>query len=462
VLDPAPPPSVRVTRHTTGSVDRAILRLALPSIGGLAFAMLFNLVDAFFVGRLGPRALAAVSASAFIYWALDSIAEIPTIGGRAALARTVGADNDAASRRATAATVTLALALGLVCAGVGLASLDAIFQVMGLEPDVRRLGEAYLGVLFLGVHGILLLRTTEGLLQGSGDARTPMLLHVGALVLNIGLDPLLIFGLGPVPALGVRGAAIATVLCQALGGVAGLWILGRRGLLRRPAPRSWNEERREILGVLGIGAPLGSISLAFSLVYVGLTRIVSRFGTPAVAALGIGHRVESLAYLVAVGFGAAAGSLVGQNLGAGQVDRAARTVRRILVMVSLAVLPLAVGYLAGAERIAAVFVQDTTTVAHAARYLRIAAVSQVTMAWWVVVAGASGGAGRTLAATRVVAPGVLGRLPVAWLVARPGLLGVDGVWWTVTGTAVLNGVLLLGWWSRGRWRPVAGPVGAGP
>jgi putative MATE family efflux protein len=435
------------TKDLSGhSVDGAIWRLALPSIGGLVFTMLFNLIDAFFVGRLGPAALAAVSGSAFLYWAIESVAEIPTIGGRAMVARRVGAQETERARDACSATISVSFLFGAGVIVLGLWNLDAIFVGMGVNEDVASHGRDYLGVLFAGAHALLFIRSSEGLLQGTGDARTPMYSHMAALILNIILDPILIFGWGPVPEMGVRGAAIATVFCQGLAAAWNLLTLWRRGLWAMPAVLRASRPRA-LWEIVHIGLPVGSMSIVFSLVYVGLTRVVSGYGTAAVAALGLGHRIESVNYLICVGFSHATGALVGQNLGARNMERLRETVIRALRLVTLVILPFVSVMIVWPGWLAERFIEDEATVALASSYIRIAGFAHVGMAWWIVTQGAFGGMGRTLSAMLIVLPAILLRLPIAWLFRDRGA-SIDAIWWTISLSAALNGTLLLWWWFK--------------
>lgn len=434
--------------HTAGSIDAAIWRLALPSIGGLLFTMLFNLVDAYFVGRLGPAALAAVTASAFLYWTIEAIAEIPTIGGRARVAHRVGGEDPVGAKQASSSALALAILLGVVALLVGLWSLRAIFALMNVESSVAAYGADYLGILFMGVHGLIGIRVTEGLLQGAGDARTPMFAHMGALLLNVLLDPVLIFGWGPIPAFGVAGAAAATVACQGLAALVNLAALHRMGLFDL---RSVLHGFRlaDMLRVARIGVPIGGMSVVFCLVYVGLTRIVAGYGTAAVAALGLGHRVESVNYLISVGFSQATGALVGQNLGAKTPERADATVKRSLVHVSTVLIAISAAMVIWPRAIAMSFIHDAATVDHAASYIRIAGIGHVAMGWWIVVQGAFGGAGKTLSAMLIVLPAILARLPISWRLREAGF-AAEAVWWTISITAAMNGTLMLWWWFQRR------------
>jgi putative MATE family efflux protein len=258
------------------------------------------------------------------------------------------------------------------------------------------------------------------------------------------LDPDLILGLVGVPKLGITGAAIATVSTRGAAFLMGLVLLIRRRLIRVRVPRL-----PSVIAICRVGLPTALTGVLFSTIYVILTRTTTRFGTPALAALGLGHRVESWFYMIGVGFGAAAAAIVGQNLGAGQPERAARA-GWITVAYASAPGVLALGLMVGLPtQLAAVFTSDPAVVAEAARYLRIAAVAQLFVAAEVVLEGALGGAGDTVPPMLTSTTITASRIPIAaWAATR---FGTAGIWWTITLTAVARGLALMAIWRSGRW-----------
>jgi Na+-driven multidrug efflux pump len=202
--------------------------------------------------------------------------------------------------------------------------------------------------------------------------------------------------------------------------------------------------------VLRIGLPTAMTGVVFSIIYVMLTRTATQFGTPALAALGIGHRVESWLYMIGVGCGAATAAIVGQNLGAGRVDRAERAGWISVAFCSVFGVIACVMELAMPERFAGVFSRDPAVVAEGARYLRIAALSQVGICAEIVLEGALGGAGATLPPMLTSTVITASRIPIAaWASAR---WGIAGLWWTITLTALLRAVAMMAIWRAGRWK----------
>jgi Na+-driven multidrug efflux pump len=227
--------------------------------------------------------------------------------------------------------------------------------------------------------------------------------------------------------------------------VGGCAILMRRGLLQ-----IGRVSRGSILSVCRIGLPTAVTGIVFSIIYIGIARIATPFGTPALAALGIGHRVESWLFMVGVGFGAATAAVVGQNLGAGQVDRAARAGWLAAAYCSVLGVASFASQVIAPEWLAGIFSTDPDVIREASSYLRIAAVSQLAISLEMVLDGALGGAGDTV--PPMVASTTLSvlRIPLAaWAATR---WGTEGIWWVIALTACGRAISLVLLWRSGRWR----------
>src|SRR5438445_2490720 len=308
---------------TVGPLRPVILKLAAPAVAMMACHFCFNLIDSIWVGRLiGPAALAAVSTAGFYVWVLLSLGEMVEVGLIAVAARRHGEGRPDAAARAAGAAVLYALAAGAVVASVGFVLTDDLFRLMTVPPDVATLGRRYLRTWLLGGPLVFGFFAIEATFRASGDTRTPFLLLMASVLLSVGLDPLLIAGLGPFPRLGVEGAALASVMVRGGGFLIGIGIAWRRGLLRLDAP-DWSA----VPTVARVGAPPSLAGVLPPVVYMWLTRYTSRFGTAALAALGVGHKVEGLGFIAISGFALSASALVGQNLGVQQAARARQAVR---------------------------------------------------------------------------------------------------------------------------------------
>ena len=204
--------------------------------------------------------------------------------------------------------------------------------------------------------------------------------------------------------------------------------------------------------IIKIGIPPSIAGIVFSIVYLFINRITAHFGTQSIAALGIGNRMESLSYMTCFGFSIAAATLVGQNLGAGKPERASQSAWRTVYITSFITGGVSILFLSLPKAISSFFITDSQVIPIAVDYLRILSISQVFMAWEIVLEGAFSGAGDTLPPMMVSLPGSILRIPLAYLLAMTLGLGINGVWWSITLTSIVKGILLAFWFKQGKWK----------
>jgi putative MATE family efflux protein len=423
-----------------------VLRLAAPAVAMMACHFSFNLIDSIWVGRLiGPAALAAVSTAGFYVWVALSLGEMVEIGLTALAARRHGEGDPERAARAAAAAVAYAVVAGLVVSVAGWLLGGWMFQLMTVPPEVARLGRAYLSTWLLGGPLVFGFFAIEATFRAAGDTRTPFVMLGGSVLVSIVLDPLLIAGVGPFPRLGVEGAALASVMVRSGGFLLGLGIALRRGLLRVAAP-DWGA----LPTIVRIGAPLSLSGVLLSVIYMWLTRFTSQFGTPALAALGVGHKMEGLGFIAISGFALAASALVGQNLGARQEGRAREAVRLTIGYCLAVTVTTALAFLIIPDRLVALFTSDPQVIRDGVLYLRVIAFAQIGQSFELILEGALAGAGYTfwpqVASTSLTAL----RIPLAAWWSRP--LGLLGIWLALSVTAIARGVAMVLFWNGGKWR----------
>jgi len=431
---------------TTGPLRPTVLRLAAPAVAMIACNFSFNLIDTIWVGRLiGPAALAAVSTAGFYVWVALNLGEMVEIGLTAVAARRHGERDPERAARVAAASVIFAVILGFVVAVVGLVVMDPMLRLMAVPADVAALGHEYLSTWLLGCPLVFGFFAMEATFRAAGDTRTPFLVLAGSVCVSIVLDPLLIAGVGPFPRLGVEGAALASVMVRSFGFLIGFVIALRRNLLRFAAP-DW----RAVPTVVRIGMPLSLAGVLLSVIYMWLTRFTSQFGTPALAALGIGHKMEGLGFVAISGFSLAAGALVGQNLGAGQEGRAREAVRLTVIYCLLVTVPTALAFLAIPAELVSLFTRDPEVIRDGVLYLRVIAFAQIGQSFELILEGALAGAGYTFWPQVVSTTLTASRIPLsAWWSRSFGLIGI---WIALSATAIARGVAMILFWRSGRWR----------
>ncbi|WP_281259619.1 MATE family efflux transporter [Alkalispirochaeta sphaeroplastigenens] len=412
-----------------------LVRLLLPMLAGALGIVLFNMVDTFFVGRLGALELAAMSYTFPVVIVAGSIASGLGVGASACVSRAAGAGDLSLARRLTYHAHLLALAVVVVLAGAGLLTIDPFFALLGAEEHLIGYIRDYISVWYLGMPFMMLPMVGQNILQALGDSKTPGAVIVFSVVLNIFLDPLLIFGVGPVPGLGIGGAAIATVISRGSTMVIVLWVLARS---RKMVPH-----RNELSGflvssrsILFVGIPAALTNLALPISMGVVTRLVSRFGAEAIAGFGVATRLESFSLVFTMALAMVFTPFVGQNLGAGKVHRA-REGYRVAVVISLlwgVVVALVFG--GGGRPVAEVFNSTEAVVAATTAYLQTLAPSFGLLGVVMVTSAAFNGLQRPFAAAAVAFMRLVGLyLPLA-LVGR-SLGGLQGLF---LGLAWANGI----------------------
>lgn len=316
----------------TGPIATTLFNKSLPVIGGMVAMMLFNLVDAWFIARLGTLPLAAFSFTFPVTFAAISLAIGLGIGTSAVVGRRLGRGEEETVRRRATDAFLLALLVGVVVTLAGRATLTPLFTALGADETLMPYIRDYMGVWYLGAAFVIAPRVLNSVLRAQGNTLVPGLLMGAAALLNAVLDPVLIFGLGPVPALGVGGAALATLISWGAM-TAALFaqrdlkaLIDLRGL--RPASlwASWTE-----LGRIALPAAITSVFTPVAMALV--TRIVAGYGHAAVAAFGVGTRIDAIAQIVVLALSMTLSPFVSQNHGADQPERVRRAILGCFVFV---------------------------------------------------------------------------------------------------------------------------------
>ena len=441
--------------YTTGSLNRSILLLAIPMVLEMVLESLFAVVDVFWVGRLGANAVATVGITETLLSLVFAIGLGVALSTTAMVSRRIGEKDP----EEAAISAVQAIVLGLVISiGLGIpAGLAApkLLGLMGASPEIVATGSNYARVALGGCGAIIMLFLNNAIFRGAGDAAIAMRLLWISNILNLILDPCLIFGLGPFPHMGVTGAAMATltgrtvgVLCQfylLLRGTERIHVLGRH--LRLNFGVLWRLARISLNGMLQFAISNAS--------WIGLVRIVSLFGGAAVAGYTVAIRIVIFFILPSWGLSNAAATLVGQNLGAGRPDRAEQAVWRTGFYNLIFLGGLGVFFIVFATPVVKLFVQDPAVVPIAAMALRTFSCGNMGYAYVMVILQAFNGAGDTLTPTIVNFFGfwVL-LLPLAYWLAVPMHLGAEGgfVAFVVAQFAIAGASVVL--FRRGKWKRI--------
>jgi len=436
---------------TTGEIGKPLFFLSMPIVVTNLFQTAYNLADTFWLGQYNTDALAAISFAFPMVFLLISLGMGISVAGSVLVAQYTGAEKEREAEYAASQTITFAVLLSVVLGGVGYLLVEEFLSVMGASADVLPLAANYMEIISLGLVFMFGFFVFIALMRGYGDTITPMLVMFGSVVLNIVLDPFVIFGWGPFPELGIQGAALATVFSRGLALVVGLAIMfgGTRGVqinLRDMAPDPSYLRR---LVRIGLPASIEGTGRALSLNLILF--IVALFSDPVVAAYGIGTRVFSVVFLPAIAVARGVETMTGQNIGANKPDRAAAAAG-LAAKVLFGVLTAA-GVLVwfAAAPIADVFTTNPTVVDITAQFLRYVALTFGFIGIMRAYTGSFRGAGKTLTAAgiSVFMLGVI-RFPIAWIGAD--MLGERGIWLSFAVSNVVGALLAYAWYTRGTWR----------
>jgi putative MATE family efflux protein len=439
---------------TEGPLLGILLRVALPITLTHLSQSAFELINALWVGRLGSGAIAAVAASGPLFMVLISLGSGLSTAGAVLIAQNAGARRHDVLSHVAAQTLLMVACLASVFALLGEGFSSPLLTLIGVEPAVHDLAAHYLHIRYLGMVPMFCFMAVQAMLQAVGEVRFAMLVQMGAIVCNALLDPLLIFGFGPVPAMGVGGAALATVLVQTGALVVGVRHLqsGHSALhLRLQDFRpDWPHVRRA--AALGVPASIEQGIRTFSSLL--LMSLAASFGTLALAAYGVGTRLLFLWFAPMIGLSIATAAVVGQNIGAGLEARAREAARLSawlgflgLTAVGLVLIPFApaiMRMLAPGQE--AVVAEATRFAWIYLPFLGVLAVPQALL-------GAFRGAGSTKQSMTIsIVMQWVFQMPSAWIIALATSLGVLGVWWSYPIANCGGAVLCMLWFRFGTWR----------
>ena len=430
------------------SDSKIILALAIPAILQTLVRSSFMILDAYWVGKLGSLQLAALTVATFIVWGEMSLGEMVATGTNSLVAQSTGAGNSELSKEISTINLVNTFFHSLILGALVIPLLPLLYFIINLNPEQAVLANRYLIPFSLGLPCVTLLATITAIFRGYGDTKTPFYLLLFSLGLNMFLTPALIFGINGFLRLELQGAAYATLITYFIGFLTGYRILRKRNLVN--SIFHYKFKKNITLETLKIGTPISLNGVAFSMIYVFVARFVADYGTTGLAAMGIGHRSESIAYQITVGFSLAATVLVGHNIGAGNPDRAERLTWKIFRISAIVMIAYSVILFFFSSQIAWLFTDEAPVISAASSYNKIAAIVLIFSAAEVVLSGAFSGAGDTLPPALIGLPMNLLRIPFAALFSP--WLGLTGIWIAICTTVVLKGIIVAIWFKRGKWK----------
>ncbi|MBN1125715.1 MAG: MATE family efflux transporter, partial [Sedimentisphaerales bacterium] len=430
-------------RLTQGPVGRQLVGLVIPMVWGMFAIIAFNLTDTFFVGQLGTKPLAAISFTFPVVMTVGSIAVGLGVGAASVISRAIGQGDQGRVRRLTTDSLILTtLFVGLFCL-LGLLTIRPLFRLLGANDDLLPLITEYMQIWYFGMIFLVVPMVGNNALRASGDTLNPSLVMIVSAVINVILDPILIFGLLGFPRMGLRGAALATVIARAFSLLAALAILHfRKRMLSWSLPPP-KEMLRSWRNVLHVGIPA---ALMFVIVPVGggiITRLLATFGKEEVAAFGVATRIESFAFILVYALSTSVTPFVGQNTGAGLFDRIRKGLSRsfIFCLIWGAVAAVVLGIFG--KELASVFDRERNpqVIEVASMYLLIVPISYGLQGLTLIASAAFNALGRPLPATILTFfRAIIIAIPLGWILMY--IVGPIGIF---IGLAVSN--ICVGIWA---------------
>lgn len=430
---------------TKGPILPSLAGLALPIMATSLIQMAYNLIDMLWIGRIGSAAVAAIGAAGMYMWLSNGLATLAKMGGQVKVAHALGGKREEEAAEYAQSALQLSLIFGI---GFGLISVVAATPMISFfklnSAAVIADAEIYLQITCGGVVFSFLNQVFTGVLTAMGNSRVTFVATTIGLVFNIVLDPALIFGLGPLPAMGVVGAALATVFSQVIVTVIFVVVAYKDHVVFRKIHLLTSFHKGSMAQIIRIGFPIGVQSMFFTAISMIIARMVAGFGDAAVAVQKVGSQIESISWMTAEGFGAAVSAFMAQNLGAGSKERIIKGYRvaigleivwGILCTVLLIVFP---------DYIFKIFITEKEILPMGVDYLKILGVAQFFMCIELTTAGAFTGLGKTIppSITSIVLSAV--RIPIASVLVAAGM-GLNGIWWSITISCILKGIVMFVW-----------------
>lgn len=428
---------------TEGKIVSTLIALAMPIIGTSFIQMAYNMTDMFWLGNLGSKSVAAVGTAGFFIWFGQSLMIISKIGAEVGVSQAVGRKNEVEAKSYIRNSIKLNIILSVVYGTLLILLRNPLISFFNLgDSEVISMSINYLVIVSIGISFNFINPIFTGIFNGSGDSKTPFYINTLGLLFNIIFDPILIYGFGPFPKLGVIGAALATVIAQIIVTLCFIYAIRKKveSYFRINLKEPLNGEY--IKRIFKLGFPVAVQNGLFSFFSMLIARIIADWGSTAIAVQKVGSQIEAISWMTAGGFSTALGAFVGQNFGA---KKWKRIFKGYFVTIGMAVL---VGIFAtallvlGGEHIFKIFIPEAEAVSMGAVYLKILGYSQLFMCIEITTSGAFNGLGKTLIPSiiSIVFTGL--RVPFAILLSGT-FLGLNGVWWSISLSSVVKGILLV-------------------
>jgi putative MATE family efflux protein len=438
----------------SGSIPRALLSLAVPIILANVLQTGYQLTDAFWVGRLGAAAVAAISVSFPVTFLVIALGSGLAMAGATLSSQYMGAGRQDLVNHVAAQTMLMVVVTSVLFGALGYVLAPHLLTLLGVAPEVYANALGFLRVSFVGILFVFTYAMFQALMRGVGQTKVPLIIVGATVLLNFLLDPLFIFGWGPIPAQGVMGAAFATLTTQALASIAGVvvFLRGRHGI--QLTWRGFMPDPVYLKRAFFLGVP-GSVELSTrALGLMIMSFLVASFGTVTIAAYGVGSNILQIVTIPVMGLSMAVSTLVGQNVGAGNVERAsqAATLGAFVSFILLTAIG-AIAWLCAPSLVAFFIPNDSAVIAEGARFIRTMCLAWGGIGIQLCIVSAFRASGNMLMSMVIamVSQWMI-QFPLAYVLGKHTSLQAEGLWWSFPVTNVLVALVSVAWFARGTWK----------
>lgn len=427
---------------TEGNISTALLKLAVPIILTNFIQTAYGMIDMIWVGRLGSSSVAAVgTASFFINLALSLFALI-TIGTGIKISHAVGANNKKDINNYIKNGFVMTFLLSAIYTIVVITFRKQLIGFYELGPEVEKMAINFLTISAIGVVFMYFNVLLSTILNSFGESKIPFKANTIGIILNIVLDPILIFGVGSFKGLGVTGAAIATLLSRIIVVIIFIYMAKER-FSSIDMKEKINLEK--FMEVVKKGAPVAAQRVVFTLIAMSIGKIIADFGATAIAVQKVGVQIESISYMTIGGLQGAIAAFVGQNYGAGKLDRIKEGYKKSIIMTMIFGGTISMIFLVFPKAIFSIFMDEPQALEMGIGYMRILAISQVFMCMELLTVGAFNGIGRSYAPPIVSIIFTAARIPMAMVLSMDNLFGINGIWMSISVSSLIKGIILVTW-----------------
>lgn len=427
----------------SGNIMSTLVKLSLPILGTSFIQMAYNMIDMIWVGRISSNAVAAVGTAGFFTWFGSALVFISKIGAEIGISQSIGKKDIKERNKFIYNSLLIDIIIAIIYTLFLIVFRKQLVGFFKLgNSEINNMAISFLVVVSLGMIFSFLNPLFTGIFNASGSSKIPFIINTIGLIVNIVVDPILIFGLFGFPALGVVGAGVATVGAQAI--VTFIFIISfiKNGYNLGLKNKKYID-KETILKICRLGIPTALQNCCFSFFAMIIGRVVASWGPVAIAVQKVGSQIEAISWMTAEGFAAALTAFVGQNYGANRWDRILKGYKVTMILASCIGIFATMLLIFFGKNIFSIFIPEAEAIEAGGTYLRILGFSQLFMCIEITTTGAFNGLGNTVTPSwvSIILTGL--RIPIAIFLSSIAILGLNGVWWSISVTSIVKGIILL-------------------